>query len=198
MSSSWQSVVGYAAGAISLAGFLPYAVAIVRRRARPNRATWIIWSVVSALLFASYDASVGGAARWVPLSDAIGTAVIAVLSFRHGEGGLGRFDRACLGLAGVSAVGWGLSGSAEVALGMNVFVAVLGALPTVRKAYLDPASESLLTWCIFLSGNALNLVAIEAWSLKSATYPLYAALVAALVVALLLAPARCRAVSTAA
>lgn len=186
MQPSWQSAVGYAAGIISLAGFFPYAAAIVRRRARPNRATWLIWSVVSALLFASYDASVGGAARWVPLSDTVGTAAIAALSFRYGEGGLGRFDLACLGLAILSAFAWMLTGSAEMALGMNVFVAVLGALPTVRKAHVDPASESLLTWCIFLAGNSLNLVAIEAWSVKSAAYPLYAALVAALVTGLLL------------
>ena len=178
--------MGCAAGIISLAGFFPYAVAIVRGHARPNRATWLIWSVVSALLFASYDASVGGAARWVPLSDTVGTAAIGVLSFRHGEGGLGRFDVTCLALAGLSALAWGLTGSADIALGMNIFVAVLGALPTVRKAHADPASESLLTWCIFLAGNSLNLVAIEAWSVKSAAYPLYAALVAALVTTLLL------------
>jgi hypothetical protein len=96
------------AGVISLAGFLPYVVAILRRKARPNRATWIIWTTVGGLLFASYDASAGGAARWVPLSDALGPATIAVLSLRHGEGGFTRFDLGCLALAAGSVVGWAL------------------------------------------------------------------------------------------
>jgi hypothetical protein len=190
VSVGWQTVVGWIAGVISLLGFLPYAVAVLRRTARPNRATWVIWTIVGSLLFASYDASVGGAARWVPLGDVIGTAVIAVLSIRDGEGGVGRFDLGCFGLAGLSVIGWALTGTAALALDINIFLALLGALPTIRKAYKDPTSESALTWRIFFVGNALNLVAIEAWSVQSAAYPLYTALMAALMNALLHRDAR--------
>ncbi len=92
MTHSLQSSAGVAAGVISLLAYFPYARDIVRGVARPDRATWLIWSVVGGLLFASYAAAAGGAALWVPLSDALGPALIVVLTIRSGEGGLSRFD----------------------------------------------------------------------------------------------------------
>lgn len=192
MSAGWQRVVGRIAGVISLLGSLPYVVAVLRRKARPNRATWLIWTAVGGLLFASYDSSAGGSARWVPLSDAIGPAMIAVLSLRYGEGGFTRFDLGCLLLAAVSVVGWVLTGSALVALGINLFIDLLGALPTMRKAYADPASESALTWRIFFFGNVLNLLAIERWNLGSAAYPLHVVFVSGIVNVLLIAGGRAK------
>jgi len=190
VSDGWQTVVGRIAGVISLLGFLPYVVAVLRRKARPNRATWLIWTAVGGLLFASYDASAGGSARWVPLSDALGPLMIAVLSLRYGEGGFTRFDRGCLMLAAVSVVAWALTGSALVALAINLFIDLLGALPTMRKAYADPASESALTWRIFLFGNVLNLLAIQRWNVGSAAYPIYVVLVSGIVNVLLVAGKR--------
>jgi hypothetical protein len=181
VSAGWRPLVGQIAGAISLVGFLPYAVAILRRRARPNRATWFIWTTVGGLLFASYRTEAGGVASWVPLSDALGPATIAALSLRLGEGGFSRFDRGCLALAAVSILGWAVTGSATVALAINLVIDLLGALPTLWKAYADPASESALTWQVFFGANALNLLAIERWSLAGAAYPLYVVAVSGLV-----------------
>lgn len=187
MSGGWQPLVGQIAGAISLLGFIPYAVAVLRRRARPNRATWIIWTAVGGLLFASYRSGADGAPCWVPLSDALGPAIIAALSLRFGEGGFSRFDRGCLALAALSIAGWAVTGSASVALAINLTIDLLGALPTMRKAYADPASESPLTWQLFFGANALNLVALERWSLASAGYPLYIVAVSGMINVLLVA-----------
>ena len=196
MSCELQPLVGRVAGLISLLAFLPYILAIVQGTARPNYATWLIWTVVGGLLFASYDAGVGGAARWVPLSDALGPAIIAVLSLRYREGAWTRFDLGCLTLAGLSVIGWVWTGSAMVALGINLCIDLLGALPTLRSVYRNPASESALTWRLFFLGNALNLVAIEDWSLSSASYPVYVVLISGLVNVLLSVPARGQALSS--
>ena len=190
MTDSWQHLLGRVAGLISIAGFLPYAIAIWRGKARPNRVTWLTWSVVGGILFASYEVEAGGAARWVPLSDAAGPALIAVLSIRHGEGGFSRFDRWCLLLAGASLIGWAVSGSAMVALWLCLAIDVIGALPTIRKVFLDPKSEYALTWRVFFTGNLLNLFAIERWTLASAAYPLYVVAVSGIVNVLISAPWR--------
>jgi hypothetical protein len=188
VTSSPQTLCGYTAGFVSIAAYVPYARDTARGIARPNRATWIIWSLVGGLLFASYNAAAGGPARWVPLSDAVGPALIAVLAICYGEGGWNWFDRGCLILAGLSVIGWAFTGSPMVALNINLFLCVLGAIPTFRNAYYRPATESALVWRMFLLGNVLNLLAIETWSWSSSAYPVYAVLAAGLVNVLICRP----------
>jgi hypothetical protein len=168
-----QALCGEVAGVLSLIAYAPYARATVRNAAQPNRATWIIWSLVGGLLFASYNAAAGGASRWVPLADTLGPAIIATLALRYGKGGWTPLDAGCLVLAGCSVIGWALTGSPMVALGINVVLAFLGAVPTFRSVYLYPDAEPALVWRLFLFSNLLNLLAIERGSFSS-VYPVYA------------------------
>jgi hypothetical protein len=195
MTGPLQPLAGVVAGFISMAAYLPYAYDIVRGTARPNRATWLIWTVAGGLLFASYNAAAGGAARWVPLSDTLGPALIAVLALRYGKGGWNWFDLGCLAIAGSSVFAWVLTGSPAVSLNINLFLALLGALPTFRSVYRDPGAEPTLVWCAFLLGNMLNLAAVEHWSWRSGAYPAYAVLAAGFVNMLIYRPALRRIIS---
>jgi len=49
-----HSLLGKIAGALSFLAFVPYVLATLRGKTRPNRATWIIWSAVGVTLLASY------------------------------------------------------------------------------------------------------------------------------------------------
>src|SRR5689334_14534853 len=131
MSPDFQALLGQIAGAASLLGFLPYIYEIVQGKTRPNRATWWIWTVVGATLCASYYASGARHTVWVPVSYVVGPLVTALLSLKYGEGGSGRFDRACLGVCLLSLPAWWLARSPLAALMINIGVDLLGALPTI-------------------------------------------------------------------
>lgn len=184
MSGELRVLVGVAAGVISLAGFVPYLASTFAGKTRPNRATWWIWTVVGTMLGASYYASGARASAWVALSYVVGPLVTAIVSLWRGEGGWSRFDRACIAGAAVSALLWWTSGSPLVALLINVLIDALGALPTIRKTWRDPSSENRLAWSLSLGGNALNLLAVEAWTFAQALYPVYLCVVGASVTAL--------------
>ena len=79
MGSEWQDVVGKVAGAISLAGSVPYVLSTLRGQTRPNRATWIIWAMVGAVMASSYYATGGGPSIWVPISALIGPLAVAAI-----------------------------------------------------------------------------------------------------------------------
>lgn len=167
-------VVGQIAGIVSLVAFVPYILAIFRGETRPNRATWWIWTVVGLMLASSYVFSSGASHTiWVPVSYVIGPLVIAILSIRYGEGGWTYFDRMCLFGAGVSLVLWWIFNSPFVALLINLFIDIMGALPTVHKVYYDPNSEDRTAWSLFFIGNTLNVFATEAWMFEILIYPVY-------------------------
>jgi uncharacterized protein with PQ loop repeat len=191
-----QNMLGPVAGLISLLGFIPYIVEIWRGKTRPNRATWWIWTVVGAMLCASYYASGARHSIWVPISYTVGPFITALLSLKYGEGGFDRFDQRCLAIALLSLVAWWLIRAPLLVLVMNIGVDLMGALPTLRKAYRAPETESGLSWGIFLVANALNVCAIGTWSAATALYPIYLVALSGILVALLSRHRLLRVVST--
>lgn len=176
--------VGRVAGILSLAAFFPYIVATLRRKTRPNRATWFIWTVMGFILGASYYSSGANHTMWVPVSYIIGPFVTVILSLKYGEGGWTRFDRNCLLGAGMSAILWWMFKSPLIALTINLFIDFLGALPTIRKAYHKPEGEDRTAWGLFIAGNTANLFAVERWSFSIAAYPIYMFLASGAIAAL--------------
>ena len=181
-------IAGRVAGVLSLAAFVPYILATLRGHASPNRATWWIWTINGFVLGASYYSSGAEQTIWVPVSYAIGPFITAVLSLRQGEGGWTPFDRNCLLGAGTGLAFWWAFDSPEVALVMTLSVDFAGALPTIKKAYLDPDGEDRPAWALFIAGNTANLFAIERWVFAIAVYPIYMFLASGTIAALVLRP----------
>lgn len=167
------AIVGLVAGILSLAAFIPYILAILRKETKPSRASWWIWTVVGFLLGASYYSSGANHTIWVPVSYIVGPFATAILSLKYGEGGWNRFDRICIFGAGASVVLWWMLSSPLVALVINLFIDFMGALPTIRKSYYEPEGENRTAWTLFFTGNTVNLFAIEAWTFAIAAYPIY-------------------------
>ncbi len=167
------AIAGKVAGFVSLVAFIPYILAILRGKTRPNRAIWWIWTVVSLMLGASYYSSGANHTIWVPVSYNIGSFATAILSIEYDKGGWTRFDRSCLLGAGVSAVLWWMFSSPLVALLINLFIFFVAALPTIRKAYHEPESADRTAWALFFAGNTANLFAVETWTFAISVYSIY-------------------------
>lgn len=181
--TSLQMVAGGVAGIVSAAGFVPYIVAVITKRARPNAATWFIWTLVGTILGASCWTAGARASIGVAVTYAAGPLVTTIVALKYGDRSFSRLDVACLAAALGSLVLWTLSGDPLVAMGLNILIDILGAIPTLRKAWYEPGSEDKLSWGLFAAGNAINLVAIESWTLTGALYPVYLFLLTSMIAA---------------
>lgn len=186
------ALAGWLAGILGFAAFIPYIAAIVRGKTTPNRATWLIWTVVGVVVGGSYYAGGAKDTIWVAVSYIAGPFIIFILSIKYGEGGWTGIDKACLFTAGASAFLWWLSGSALIGLCMSLVADLMGASPTILKAYRRPEGEDRTSWTIWSVAGAINLVAIEDWgSFSIMIYPIYMFLCAGTIAALLwLRPSR--------
>lgn len=183
------ALYGVLAGACSIAAYLRYITAIYRNSTRPNRATWFIWTIVSCILLASYAATGARTTLWVPISYAVGSLAIFLLSLWRGEGGWTRFDRTCLSGVVLSLFLWWYFRTPIVALLMNLSIDLMGALPTIRKSWLQPEGEDRYAWLLWAAGNTLNLLAVKSWTFANAAYTVYMFLGAGLICVLVWRPA---------
>ena len=181
-------VAGWLAGLLSLAAFVPYILSTLRGHTKPNRATWSIWMVNSFVIAASYYSSGATNTIWVAVGYSIGSLVTAILSYRFGTGGWTWLDRNCLTMAAIALFCWWWFDSALIALLMSLSVDFAGALPTIRKAYQEPETEDRVSWSLFLSGNCVNLIAIQRWMFSIVIYQPYMVLARGLIALLGLRP----------
>ena len=98
------SVAGKLAGIISLSAYGPYILSILRKETKPNRASWIIWAIVSTIIALSYREAGASYAFLAPVGYVIGSTIVFILSIRYGVGGWTPFDRKCLIGAAISLV----------------------------------------------------------------------------------------------
>lgn len=165
-------LIGIIAGILGIAGYVPYIYSILRDKTKPNRATWLIWTIVGGLLAFSYMAEGDQHSIWLPLSYFIGPLFVALLSIRYGYAQWTRLDTVCIVAAAISIIPWVLSDSAALTLVINVIIDSAGAIPTLVKTYKEPETEDLSGWLIFFIANTLQLFAIEMWNI-AALYPIY-------------------------
>lgn len=157
---NFASILAFIAGLFLIAGYVPYIYEVVKRTTIPNRASWFIWSLSTALVLFGVTGTGTHEAIWVPIADALGCFIIFIMAIPRGVGGWSKTDKISLAVCFTSLIVWWFSGSALIALLMNLSVYVSGYVPTIEKVFYDPKSESYSAWTLFFIGVILNLIAV--------------------------------------
>src|SRR6202043_2550565 len=115
---------------------------------------------------------IGGLAQWqsgvgistlVVLSVGAGPACVVLASFIAGTGSwqLGPFDYVC-GACSLAALAlWAITGAPVTAIVLSILADAAAALPTVRKAWLAPATEDRSTYLIAFVGMILGILSVR-------------------------------------
>lgn len=185
---SINQTFGILAGVLSFSAYTLYIFTTIFGKTRPNRATWWVLTLVGLMIAASYYESGARATIWVAVSYVLGPLIIGFLSLKYGAGKWESLDKWCLGMAVASAFVWYISGSALLALFMNIFMDFVGLVPTIKKSYQHPESEDKIAWTLESLSGILNIAAIEKWTLGIAFYPLYLLIINVTITILLYRP----------
>ncbi len=167
------NLVGILAGFLALIQFVPYIRDILRRKTKPERASWVIWTALSGVIFASQAAKGGGASLWMSAAQGLGNLIILILAFKFGAGGFSRRDHTALALATIGLILWGVTKEPTVALVIAIAVDAIGATLTIIKAYHDPESETMSTWILSDLSGLFSALAVGEASFALLAYPIY-------------------------
>lgn len=148
--------------ALSLFGAIRYSVLTARGQVRPNLVTWGLWAAAPLIgFFAQLDAGVG-----MPALQTLGAGVAPLIVFatgilsRHARVRVTAFDIWC-GVFSVAALAvWVGLGRAAVAVLVAIAADAVAAFPTYRKAWNDPASESVLFFVLVVIGSLVTLATV--------------------------------------
>lgn len=171
--------------ALSMVGASRYAYLTLRGRVRPNLVSWSLWAAAPLIGFlAQLDAGVGLPAVQT-LAAGAGPALVCVagIASRHGRTRLTVFDVCCGAVAAVALVVWLGRGQAPLAVFVAIAADAIAAIPTLRKAWLDPHSENATTYALAGIGAGITLLTISSWEPATWAFAAYVLLLTAVLTA---------------
>lgn len=160
-----------AGAVINFVGGLSYVRAILKGEAAPNRVTWFLWAFVPLIAGLAQLRSGVGISTLVVMSVGASPACVVIASFVAGTGSwkLGPFDYVCGACALAALALWAVTGDPVTAIVLSILGDAAAALPTLRKAWIAPATEDRLAYLISFVGMIAGIL-----SIREATFSAYA------------------------
>lgn len=182
-----SSVFGLLSGILSALCYIPYVRGIVKGKVKPERASWLIWSVLTAIGFFSSLAIGATHSLWLPGVQGIGVIVVFLLSIKYGYGGLLKRDILTLIASALTLIIWYFTQQPVVALYLTTIIDAMGGYLTVIKSYEEPDTETPVTWAMSAIAGLFAVLSVGKLDLSLLAYPFYILLInGAVFVAILL------------
>ncbi len=185
-------LAGILSALLGLIAFVPYALDTLRGQTHPQRASWLIWSVLGSIALASQIAegatdSLGFAAIKVG-----GTLIIFGLAIVRGRGAFVKWGEAwILVAAALGLLLWFHTHEPAYALAISISISLLGGVATIRQAYRSPHTETMFMWLTSFMAAGCAIVAVGRLDIMLLAYPAYLLVLnGGIVVALLLGRSR--------
>jgi hypothetical protein len=155
---------------IGVVAFLPYLKDIFSLKTKPHAYTWLIWvTTQGTAVFGIWH----GGGGWGALNLTVGIIfVIAVFFFslKYGTKNITKSDTVILTVALFAIVVWWQLDKPLISVIMVSAIDVIGFIPSFRKSYQDPWSETLISWVLFSISNIFAILALKEYNLLTVTY----------------------------
>ena len=170
----WQCLV-FVGVAINLIGYAYYLKDTLRGDSKPNRVTWILWSVNPLIAFGAAVSVGAGLAQAPVLIAGVGPLLILFASFINKKAywRLRAFDYAC-GLISIAAlILWAVTKNPDAAIVFAILSDAFAVIPTLIKCWRYPETETGLFYVAGLISALTSFVAINVWVFSAYAFLVY-------------------------
>jgi hypothetical protein len=155
---------------LDIFGYYPYLKDTIKKKTTPHLYSWLVWAITQGT---ATVALIYGGGNFAALSLMIGTVLVLVvffLSFKYGTRNITRSDTVLLILAILAIIAWWQLNNPVIAILMVTAIDAIGFIPTIRKSFNEPWSETMSFWIIMLTINILTIIAVEQYNFLTVTY----------------------------
>jgi hypothetical protein len=169
-----EYIVILAAFAALLAA-LTYIRSMFTSPTNPNRVTWLMWSIAPLIAAAAAISNGVGWATLPVFMSGFSPFLIFTASFftKKAYWKLSRFDYLCGALSATALVLWYMSGDPNIAIVFAMVSDGFAAIPTLRKAWNHPETESAWPFIVGLFSPATSFAVAVTWTFSELAFPIY-------------------------
>jgi len=166
----YKLLFGIASTVLAIVCFIPYFKDIFARRTEPHRYSWLVWTVLQTVGVTAQLKDGAGYGAWALAAGAVFCFTIFLLSFKYGTKNITNFDIVCLlASLGAIAIYFYITNPVWAVLAVAI-VDFVGFLPTFRKGFQEPFTETVSLFIMSGTANVLSLVALQNYSVVTVLY----------------------------
>jgi hypothetical protein len=176
-------IIGTLIGAM---GALAYLIDTVKGKVKPNRVSFLLWSIAPFIAFAAQVKQGVGLESLMTFSTGFLPLTTFIASFvnKKAEWKVTRFDLICGFLSIVGLILWMITKVGNIAIFFSIVADGLAAVPTIVKAYKYPDTELAWPWIATTFGVVLTLLTINGLTFANSGFIIYILLVNTLIFSL--------------
>lgn len=160
---------------VNLAGAFVYIRDTLRGETKPNRVSWLMWTI--APMIATVAALFDGV-RWAVLPvfmTGFVPLLVFIASFVNPKAywKLEKFDYICGGLSLLALILWGVTKEPLIAIIFSIASDGFAVVPTVAKSLKHPDTESVEAYVTGLFNALTSFFALKTFGLSELAFPIY-------------------------
>lgn len=155
------------AALLAIIGNVPYLRDTIKRKIQPHPYTWLIWSIVSGVTFFGQVAKGAGVAAIAFGASEIFTIIIFLFSLQYGFKNIPRQDSYFLVAALLGIIPWIVLRDPTWSVVIMVTIDLIAFVPTLRKAWKIPKTESPVLYGSNVLRHSLALLALSSYNIAT-------------------------------
>jgi len=169
---SWFVYIG---AGISVIGLIPYIRDTYRGDTSPHRVTWFLWGFIPLVTFVvQLHLHVGLVSLTTFVFGLLPFGVLIASAKSHaGAWAITRFDWFCCAISLAGTAVYVVTQRGVLSIVLLLIADVFAGIPTVRKSWTDPTSETWSAFAFSVASTAITLSTVTEWSFAAIAFPLY-------------------------
>ncbi len=160
---------------VNIIGISSYIFNTLKGRTKPNRVTWLLWSIAPMIAF---FAAISEGITWGALPtfmSGFGPLLVFISSFlnKNAYWKLTATDYICGAMSVIALILWGITKEANLAIIFAILSDGLAAIPTIIKARKDPFSETITPYIVGMLFQSLTFLMVKNWEFSEFGFSAY-------------------------
>lgn len=160
------------AAILAIIGNVPYMMDVLKKRVEPHAYTWFVWAIVSCIVFFGQLAKGAGIGALPTAVSEMFTIIIFVLSLRYGWRHIEKTDHIFLAIALLGLIPWALTNDPTLSVIIVVAIDAVAFIPTLRKTWVKPYTETPLLFGTNAVRHFLALFALQSYNIATMLHSL--------------------------
>lgn len=165
-----KEIISGIAVVLTFIAYIPYYRDILKGKTRPHIYSWSLWGLLTILIVALQLKGGAGPATWITAAAGLLCLGVVFLSIKNGRKDITTSDTVVAILSLIAIGFWLVADQPEVAITLVIVADLLAFIPTVRKSYSDPYSETLSLYITNALRFCLALLAVEYYTYLSSSW----------------------------
>lgn len=167
-----KTIISIIAILLTFTAYIPYIRNTFQGKTTPHVYTWFIWGLVTAIAYGLQVNAGAGVGSWVTLAVCVMCFFVFIISLGNGKKDITAVDTIFFILSFLALFLWLIAKKPVISVILVSSIDMLGFVPTIRKSWLRPYSETLFLYELNAFRHGLSLLALQQYSIVTWLYPL--------------------------